>query len=53
VKFGQKWKNGSRFSELKMAAAAMLDSGRQTFFDAIDELFIQILNIPTNFGKMW
>jgi len=39
MKFGQKWRNSISFSKLKKVAAAMLDSGNQLFFDAIDELY--------------
>jgi len=34
-----------------MAAAAMLDSGRHAFFDAIDEFFFKVATILPNLMK--
>ena len=41
----KRWRNGISFSELKMAAAAMLDSSYREILDIIDKL--QLSNVAT------
>jgi len=52
-KLVKQWRKSISFVRFKMAAAAMLDSDNQVFFDAMDEFSFKVAKICQNWLKMW